>query len=418
MRMVLSKIAGFFHKNWMYKLIAVATGLVVWVYVLNIVNPYREKKIEDIPIHFQGETELNEAQLVVVNSRNILPAADVVVSARAMQNVNSSLIRTYVDLQNIRAPGTYDLRVWSTSNIGSVIDILPSSVEVEVDWLKTKRIPVQIEFEGELEEGYWKGAASASQEQIIISGSQKIVEQVRKAVCRVPLTGRTEGYYDAMNVVLLDENDQEIDHAGLSEDLPSVIVDMQILPTKTVPIDLADSIVGQQDIPATHQITAITVKPDQIEVAGTESELSKISSLNVKTVNLGSGKESVTENVSIIKPYSDLILITGDTVQVHVEIAEKRSNLNFVNMPIQIRNINSNLETLLISPDQININLTGPNSQMKLIQRDNIKVYIDAKDLTAGTYDLPIQFSIVDEATDVEPKLSRESVSVTLVEKK
>ena len=418
MKLIFSKIGSFFRKNALYKIIALLGAVAVWIYVLNVANPYRNKTIANIPIFFQGETELNDERLVISNVRTELPKADLVISARAMQTVNESVARAYVNLQNIRAPGNYRLKVDATTSIGSVLEITPTTVEVEIDRLRSKRVPVTITFDGALPRGYWKGTPSVAPGQVSINGPEQIVERIRKAVCTVPLDNRTESYYDAMNVTLLDENDDPVDYSSFVGEMPSVTLDMQILPKKTVPIDVADSIMGQENVPATHEIKSIVLKPDnKVEVAGPQEELDQIESLRIGTLELGEGRESVIEYVPIIKPFNDLVLIPDDKVQVYVEIAEKRSELNFVNLSIDIINLDRKLDVVEIKPSQASVLLAGPNSQMKFIQRDNVLLYADVKDLEAGTYDLPIQFSIHDEATDVEPKLSVDVVQVTLAEK-
>lgn len=418
MKAFFSRIGRFFSKNWSYKLIALLVGVGVWVYVLNVVNPPRDKRIDNVSISFQGQTDLQKQGLTIVNSRAVLPEASVVVSAKAMQRVSPSLIRAYVDLQNVRTPGTYKLYVQTSTTVGSTVEVTPMTVDVEVDWLKQKRIPVKLELTGTLPDGYWNDTPRAIPEIITISGAEQLVERVTKAVCYIDLTDRTDSYYDSMNVVLYDEDSKEIANSTFLDSLPSVIVDMTVLPKKMVPIDLADSIVGKENIPKTYEITDITLKPDEIEVVGKQEELDKIESLKIGTVNLGDGKQSITEDVSIIKPSRDLTFIntTSDKVQVHVEITEKEEVLNFVDMPIAVRNVSDGLEASQVSPQQVSVNVTVPTTQLNYIDREKINVYVDAKDLTTGTYKLPVQFSLPDEAENIAVKLSQKEVTVTITE--
>lgn len=418
MKAFFSRIGRFFSKNWSYKLIALLAGVGVWVYVLNVVNPPRDKRIDNVSISFQGQTDLQKQGLTIVNSRAVLPEASVVVSAKAMQRVSPSLIRAYVDLQNVRTPGTYKLYVQTSTTVGSTVEVTPMTVDVEVDWLKQKRIPVKLELTGTLPDGYWNDTPRAIPEIITISGAEQLVERVTKAVCYIDLTDRTDSYYDSMNVVLYDEDSKEIANSTFLDSLPSVIVDMTVLPKKMVPIDLADSIVGKENIPKTYEITDITLKPDEIEVVGKQEELDKIESLKIGTVNLGDGKQSITEDVSIIKPSRDLTFIntTSDKVQVHVEITEKEEVLNFVDMPIAVRNVSDGLEASQVSPQQVSVNVTVPTTQLNYIDREKINIYVDAKDLTTGTYKLPVQFSLPNEAENIAVKLSQKEVTVTITE--
>ena len=64
----------------------------------------------------------------------------------------------------------------------------PSYINVEIDVLDTKRIPIDVVYEGELPEGYWHSTPALGREDIEISGPKTDVQNVVKAICVIPLS--------------------------------------------------------------------------------------------------------------------------------------------------------------------------------------------------------------------------------------
>ena len=82
---------------------------------------------------------------------------------------------------------------------------------------------------------------------------------------------------------------------------------------------------------------------------------------------------------------------------------------------VDISGLDDGLEAKL-SDKQITVQLTGAYSFIKGLERDNVRLYVDVSDLSAGSYKLPVQIHI-DNATDFTCALSKAEVNVEIAEK-
>lgn len=401
--------------NWGYKITAILGAVLVWAYVLNVQNPQREKKVDDVPIYVRGEDALrSEGQLVLATAKADLGEATVTVSLPAINSVNKNALNIYADVSGIKRAGEYEIPLEYETTQGKIVSVSPASITVEIDELESKEVPIQIEFTDELPEGYWHGNAVYSPTSYTVQGPKKIVERIQKAVCYVSLN-RTTSYQDSLRLVLLDENDAVVDSTNFTSALPSVALTMTIWPQKKVPVQLEEAITGK--VADTHEIISKTVKPAEVTVAAPQNELDQINSLDIDSVSLGDGKQSVTRSVQILKKFSDIKLIEGERIEVHIEIAEKSNTLKLVDLPIVVRNLDRSLEVGYQNIETVSVEFKGPNSQIALLKRDNITLYIDCKDLTAGGYQLPLQIEQPDNTGEVVSTFDAETVSITLREK-
>ena len=82
---------------------------------------------------------------------------------------------------------------------------------------------------------------------------------------------------------------------------------------------------------------------------------------------------------------------------------------------VDVSGLGEGLEAEL-SDRQITVQLTGANSFITGLERDNVRLYVDVSDLQAGSYVLPVQIHI-DNATNFTCALSKAEVAVTIKQK-
>ena len=190
---LLNKFKGFFTRNLGLKIVALVFALLLWAYVLVALNPVRTKSINGVTITLEGYTDLLSRNLILVNSD--LGLADVEVSATITKHsdLDASRVNARASLGTISAAGTYRLPLSVTvqSNLGSVVNVNPRYVTLEVDNLILKTVPVKLELVGTLPEGYEITGESMANT-ITIEGAARYIDPAVRAVATVDLTDRTE----------------------------------------------------------------------------------------------------------------------------------------------------------------------------------------------------------------------------------
>ena len=96
------------------------------------------------------------------------------------------------------------------------------------------------------------------------------------SVCTIDLQGLKEGYSESIEVQLLDADGNILDKDMFTGSIPSVIVDLDVLAKKTVPVDTSDMLLGLEEIAAGYELAEIIVDPQTVEIIGEKSILDNI----------------------------------------------------------------------------------------------------------------------------------------------
>lgn len=414
----------FFIKDAGLKIAAFLFAVVIWGVVLTTENPPRAKTIHNVPVSFDaaGEYQLHGRELVV-RSHSLQGDSNITVQVSVpitnYRNLTMENIAASVDLSSITAAGEYmlpiDITIRGISD-SSRESASPEKVKVEIDTLMSKRIPVEAYYEGALPTGYWADVASLSQYTLEIKGPKTEVSKVTKAICKIQLTGRTQSYNDAVDVTLLDEAGAEMDSSMFIGGLPSITVKMDVLPKKTVKINVAASLIGASNLAANYELLSVYSTPDTVEIIGDASVLNSVGYLGIEKIDITGSRESINEKRNLVLPEGVTLLNSNlSEVDIVVEIREKIGAKEYEAFPIKTKDLGRRLKAIL-SQETTDVSIQGRVSIVDLLDRNDIEVYVDLNGLKAGTYELPVSVYIGDDETTLElvTILSTAKVTVTI----
>ena len=416
----LGSVRAFFKRfitnNLWIKISALFFALVLWGVVLTTQNPERVKVISNVPVTFRGQSDLHAKGLVVrghpleqlggVSVRVSTPVSsykdlteDYLTATVNLDNVTSAQIWTLSVNPSILFPFAADSWVDATT---------PEKITVEIDTLISKTVPIEVRHDGTLPEGYWADEAELAGDNgpiksIVIRGPKQDVQRVTKAVCIVGLTDRIESYNDAVNLVLWDETGKEIDATLFLDELPSVTVKMQVIPKKTIPVDVMGSLLGEDNLPANYELIEAIATPEHLTIVGEMVTLATISSMKVEGLDIAGRREAVDEKQrALIIPEGVRVLGNVGAVDVYVNIQEKTNRKEFKAVPIEVAGLARDLDATL-SIDTVDISVDGRVTLVDVLDRTDIRAFVDLKNIREGRYeDIGITISIVDDATTLE----------------
>ncbi|MGI6192438.1 MAG: YbbR-like domain-containing protein [Christensenellales bacterium] len=378
-----------------FMLVSLLFAVVIWVYVLNVENPTREKIVRDVKISFSGEERLNSNQKLTVKGdrSEILTDATVIINvpANLYSEIKAESIIAQLDLSGIYTPGKHTIkvtaRVQGFSDV-SIVSISPSEVTVDIDVIRERVLPVEIRYFGELQSGFWRGDVTLTPSAISLIGAASELGLINNAVVEIDLENTTDSIYETANIVLYDKDGNEIDASKFTGDLPYATVQMDVLPTKTVPIDVMGSLVGMDEIHPGYELTDIAVTPQpMVTIAASQDLLDEIDSVAIETISLSGASESrLLMDVNLLLP-AGVRLISADSYNVSIHIEEKFDTLNFFDLPIEIRNLAPGLKAAL-SINEGKLTIHGPLSVINSIRKDDVALYVDASGLGEGTHEM------------------------------
>ena len=416
---ILNWLKGFFTKNLALKIVSLLFAMLIWGYVMVEVNPKRVKTITDVPISFSGESSLHDRGLAVRGDRDdILRNVTVRVKVQLTDytGLDASDISASVSLRPVNKADTYKLKIDATSSLGTVENVSPSEISIEVDELATMLVPIDVEYSGELPDGYWKSEPTLASQSIKVSGPRDDVSTISKAICTIDLEDRTTSYNEAILLKYVDKNGDEIDTALFLDTLPSVVVKMDVMRIVELPINAADAVFGADALPANYEIYDVVATPPAVRVVGSESALSGLTGIKIENIDVSGSTSSVQQNVVITAP-DGTTLLDDPNITEYVGIREKQDSAQFKGVPIETKGLGKKL-TAELSATECEVNITGRTSLMKLLQRKDVSVYVDLTGLTAGTYKITPMVSLASKEmqTDLQWTVSLPEVTVTIKE--
>lgn len=414
---VLKFFKNLFTKNILIKVLSLLFALLVWGYVMMSQNPVRTKTVENVTVNFDGESDLIARKLVVCGDReDVLKSITVKVDTELTRyaDLDASDITASISLRGVSGPGIYKIPINAVTTEGNVISFSPGEVTIEVDNLVKKPVPVEISLTGELPAGYWSDEPEVSRSYIDIEGASRDISSITKAVCNIDLTDRTMTYNESTNVELQNSEGEAVE-ASLLGELPAVPVRITILRKAQLPLNVEAAITGLENLPVNYEYVGNGVSPSStVTVIGEAAVIDGLTGIDIEPIDVSNQKDTVEAEVALLLP-EGVISLSGDTVQVRVNIRQKLEKHTFPDISIDVRGLGKNLAATL-DVIAVDVTLEGQISLISELSRKEVGVYADVTGLSAGTYEIELRLSLPSEAmlAEVSSVFSIETVKVTI----
>lgn len=384
---LLDSLKKMFTKNLAVTIASLFFAVLLWGYVIYYQNPSRTKVMTDIPITFEGEADLLARNLVIRGGQEQLKTATVRVEAPLSKysSITQDSVSAIVTLSgSVQSAGTFELTVHARTSNGTVLSVSPAKITIEVDKLVNKPVPIEVELEGSIPEGYWASEPITGHDSINISGPQKDLAAISKAVCSISLDGKTGTYIDTLPLTLVDKNGEEVQSKLVGSADLSVTVNMEILAKKTVPVDLAGAIKGKEKLPLYYEVFDLRLTPPTVDIVGSAEVLSGITSLAVETVDVANSKENITQDVILVLPDGVRTLYAGN-INAFIGIREQITTIDYKGLQIEIKGLSKKLEAAL-DVETCDLSVTGRVTLINLLNRGDIKLEADLSNMPEGKY--------------------------------
>ncbi len=419
MKKVLFRIGKWFSHNLWYKLIAIFFASILWSFVIADTNPLTKKSIEGNQVVFRNEKILGDNGLIIrgglKNLKDGVAKVEVETSMREARYVTTDSVSAYIDVGRISEPGTYDMQIKADVSAGArATKFSPSTVTVEVDKFSENRIPVQANIIGKIPEGYHHSEPSFMPSVIVVKGAQMDVSRVQKAVCDINLNDLKTDLNNSLPVKFYDADNQEIVDGTFSDASQSVVVEMQVLPMKVVPIDAEAAINAKDSVADGFEYTGYSCTPDKVTIAG--KNIDDIKSIKLENINIQNAKQNVQEEGKPILP-DGVDIVNGTKIVVVAFVSEKKESKSFKNLPITVTSLKNGL-TAAVDTEGIDVEISGRQNVINSLKSESIKLFVDAFGLEAGVYTLDVKYELPKSLSDESVSLSKSKVIVTITQSK
>mgnify|MGYP001053275643 CR=1 FL=1 len=399
-------------KNLPTLLTALVFAITVWVFSVNQSDP-TETRTYPQPINL--EIIGLDSNLIIVNDIT----EQVSLTLRAPRSIldqlenDRNLINVTLDLSGYEA-GVHTLT--PQVNIGlspaEVVRFNPATIFVKLDALVSQNFPIQIITIGNPAIGFETQTPELSQESVMISGPQSVVDSVEEVIAEVSIVDASEDIQRTVDVVAYNTEGNTLN--GLTISPGSIEVTIPINQRggyRTVVVKIVTS--GQ--IAPGYRLTNIFSMPPTVTIFSANPSLVEDIPGFVETtpINLNGANEDLEVRVALNLPQG-INVVGSQNVTVQVSIDPIESSANFSDIPIQTEGLDSTL-TAEISPENVDVYLSGPLNFLEELTPSSIIVLIDLTDRGPGTYQLAPEVKLDNEEITVDAILPN-TVEVTIIE--
>lgn len=418
-----------FTNNWGLKIASFLFAIAVWLVVVNINDPSTSAAFYNVPVTIENADVISAQGKIyeVEDGTDTVSKVTVYGPRSILENMDKSDIVATADMNNLSSANTISIEFSTTSNNSQITDIKGSieSVKVSIENKKSIQLVLDTEVTGSAPDGYTIGDVSTDQNLVKVSGPESLVNQIETAVVTVDmdtLSGVTSDITTSATVRLYDEDGNEITGSTLTKNPESVIVTVEILPTKEVPLVFSTSGTPADGYALTGEITS---DPSTILIAGSSQTLASVSEIDISGDELnvtGQSADMTTEvNISDYLP-SGVSLVDSSDSEVSVVVGiEELISKEFTVDPddVGVTNLPEDKTCVLEGlSDPFTVSVTGVESVVDTVTASSLLEDFDVNawmteqgitELSAGSYSVDLSFNLPDGVTLDSP------VTATLV---
>ena len=178
-------------ENWTLKLLSLVFALVLWMFIMG------ERRQE---VGYRVPLELQNIPQGLMIANEVASVVDVRISGprTLLMKVSQNDVSIAVDLTDLQPGLTTFKRLDERLNLPSglrVTRLSPSFIDLKLERVRAKQVPVKIVLAGEPLQGYQLGSIKAVPAEVIIEGAESEMKSVRQVTTEpVDLTGVNAGF--------------------------------------------------------------------------------------------------------------------------------------------------------------------------------------------------------------------------------
>jgi YbbR domain-containing protein len=395
--------------NILWLLVSLALAFLVWMTAVAQRDPIEELQLPGrIPIQFLVDDTMLMTSTSIEN---------VAVRARGQRSaislLTSSDITISADMRGM-SPGAHAITLATEVQRERILlDTVPRQVNVTLELLQSRLVPVVVTTSGVLPGAYEQGDPEIDRLEVEVSGAASQVERVAQARITLDVSDARTTITALAALTPVDDAGQPVD--GITLDPGSIAISLPIRPRPDVrEISVQPNLIGVDNMPEGYLLSQLDYEPRSVLVSGPAELLDSLpETIFTEAIDLRDRTAAFEASVPIELPSRDLIVLAGGVITVRIGISTQTASQQFDNIPVEIIGLSDGL-TAELSPATVSLLVTGPEPQIAGLEARDIRVIVDLNQLAAGTYPLipqpalaqgiapEVTFSVLPASIDVQ----------------
>ena len=365
------------HKNTKIKIISLLSAIVLWMYVMAVVDPEDTKLYENIPITITNLNEIKDLGLVVDPDDNLVTSVYIKGKLSDLQKISANNIDVYGTVSN-PIEGQNQLYLRASVNDKVTTEFKSDTIVINLEKSIEEEKNITVNITGVYKDNVDK--VDLDKTKVVVSGPRSSVDSVKYVQATFDANKESvDTKSTELELKALDSEMNEVDHVTL--EFNKVTAKVSYFQQKQVKINPIFSsnesnLVQDQDF---------TIIPSEINIKGKSDVINNIDSINTKIINVD---ELGTNNKIVDLDIPDGINADKDSVTIKLINNNKTQNSTFVYSGDDISLLN-NEEDVSINdfeiPDDIIVKIQYDNDSDR-ISKNDLKLYLDLSEgIVSGT---------------------------------
>ena len=369
------------------KIISLLSAMVLWMYVMAIVDPEETKLFENIPVTITNKNELNERDLVIYPEQDLTTNIYVTGKLSNLKKVTKDDINVYGQINNpLEGNNEIYLKVSTSQRVN--YDFKNPVMIVTLEKIISEDKSIKVDITGSGKNNVDNIMLQDNIDKVSISGPRSLVNKVKRVVGTVKVNGELNDFSQSIKLEPVDAKGKVVEGIELEKD--SVNVNITLLTQKTVPITLKLSDNSESGVNYTMSQNTVTIK-------GKKDIVDSINDIETQPVKLSEILPGTSKDIYLQVP-------SGITIETKYITIKKNSEENavvevytYTSENIGIRNNTENIDKSKIKiPNSINVSIEHLQS-VGSINKDDIKLYIDLNEVSLEDNTCKIKYESIYE---------------------
>ena len=400
------------------KILALLVSVGLWIIAININDPVSENTYT-VNVSLQNAGVLSSAGKYFEVKDNSDRIKVVVRGTRtALSQFNQADIVATADLSKITEDNLVPIDLSTTKQSDKIEGIRSESqyVKLALEDVRRLQMPIEVKVLNDPQDGYILGSTQTSQNVVIISGPESIINQVESAAVEIDVSGATTDVKISLPIHLYSKEDDIIDTTKVNMSVQEISTTASILQKAVVPL-----IAIPQGAPTQGYVLNGIIEglPTEITIAGKSNIVSKIPYIDIsESLDVNDIYQNTSYEININDYLPDGVSMVGNVgnngiLDISVGV-DKESERTIVLDPeaIQVIGVPEGYSaTVSDLEDDVEVPVSGLKSlldtvdESKLVPVINVDKYLSNNGLTIekGHIDIPLDITLPDNV-----RLSRE----------
>lgn len=375
------------RKDISIKIVSVFLAVLLWLYVLNLENPYRNRTLT-VSLNIENREVLEEKGLVLKND-NLKNTIDITIRGRQeiIEKVRPSDFIATLDFSKVKSANDKFIRIdgpYHNLKDITIVSINPRVIDIQLERIMEKAFPVELVVSNKLMQNYKVLGVTYSPETVKLRNLESLLNSVNSVKAFISISNSQDKLNVKKECRVYNKKGEEI--KSLSR---NIAVDVNVEIAKEVPIELV-----LKGSPANDHIEiAREITPKRITISGPYKVLKDIDRVKTEPVDIGNISESIEVNAPVVIPEGVRLVGGSEEVKVMVGIERLvRKEFTVQKEDISLKSSNANnIYRYEILDSPVTFEVKGRWTELQGVDIEDFNPYLVVDRLDEGTHSLTLR---------------------------